>query len=383
MQTSNDQLISRARASEPLPETLLKDHLLALFPKMGYDAVLGDSQASDPSDVIPLFFTKDAILLFPPSTDNPNKSLLKGIVANVSRVCEGNKEALNNKDLLLFPIYQEWNVAFYPRNFWALGVYVVAEHQFYLLDPTGPNRAYVYSYNLKYLNKDLTKALAFTNVPVKSLIPYCINIQPLNDKVSSGYWIAYFIEQLASGMSLQDIRNLSTQTPLVQVDAVKVNLSTLHQIIENEQESSDTPRPSVYTQLDISPVIIQHEKQDYAHPSQNDVEAGLSYARSLLHSGVPRQNSQSEGRQSPPISGDRFKFDFYLKLIFAGTLTSIVALLCLAPATPVISATVSTGLLAAGVTLFVAGALGRCGVFGRTAQPNSESPFILTEGLTR
>ena len=246
-----------------------------------------------------------------------------------------------------------------------------------MLDPTGPNRAFLYSSNLKYLNKDLTSALAFTGAPVKPLIPYYLSIQPISDKVSSGYWIAYFIEQLASGMSLQNIRNLSTQTPLILVDTVKASLSVLHQMIDNVQEFSDTPHPTVYSQVDISSVITEHERQDYAHPDQHDTQ----YARSLLNSGATYPNSHTEGPQSSPISGARFKFDFYFKLICTGTLTSIMALLCLASATPVISATVSTGLLAAGVTLFAVGALGRCGLFGTTPRLQSEVPGTKIETL--
>lgn len=382
MQTSNDPSISNASAIELLPDVLLQDHLLALFPKMGYDPVQGDARASDPNDVIPLFFTKGPILLFPPSTDNPKKSLLRGIVGNVSRVLEAHKDALNNKKLLLFPIYEEWNVAFRPRKSWVLGVYVVAEQQFYLLDSTGPNRASFYSSNLQDLNNDLTVALAFTNTPIKPLKPSYLNLQPRGDAISSGHWIAYFIEKFASGMSLQDILNLPTQTPLTKIDAVKARLTRVYQHIESVQESpqdEDASHSCEDTPLDISAVIEQQERQDYGRPSQQNPED----VRSFLHCGIPTQKSQSEGLQSRPISGDGFKFDFYFKLIFAGTLTSIIALLCLASAAPVISATVSSGLLAVGVTLFAAGILGRCGLFaGNFASHREGHHHRLTEGFT-
>ena len=64
--------------------------------------------------------------------------------------------------------------------------------------------------------------------------------------------------------------------------------------------------------------------------------------------------------------------------MFAGVAATLVAMFCLASTTtPVVSASVSTGILAVGVVMFVAGALGKCGLFSkRSRPPEMDEPTI-------
>ena len=63
-----------------LPTHWGKKDFLELFPKMGYQPMRGE-----PNDLTPLYYEKAQSLLFPPSTDNPYGSQIKGIQENVKR----------------------------------------------------------------------------------------------------------------------------------------------------------------------------------------------------------------------------------------------------------------------------------------------------------
>lgn len=364
-------------SNEALPNKLGYKHLLKLFPKMGYQAVIrDDAQASDPSDLVPLYFTSEQILLFPPCTDNPNASQLPSIEATLARAFGQQRELLNSKEWLLFPIYEEWNYQFKPRRNWVLLAYSRVTNQFYLLDPTGPYRASLYKSNLKYLNSELKVIFKSLLPEVKDLEPCYLDLQLLGDSQSSGHWVAYFIVLFASGTSLDEFRQLSKRRPALLVAEVSTALSELSTSTEDQlpEEENSSPTLSAKFYVGVSGInLLTYEKRDYGQPSALKGEAQVN---SLLSSG------ERVGREPettvPPQLGFGFKIDLYSLLIFSGTVAGLIALFCLASTTSsILSATAATGILVVGTALFVGGALGKCGLFGGT-QPTFDASVPAT-----
>lgn len=368
MQQQKDRPIHLDVSTEALPSKLSRDHLLALFAKMGYQAVLGDAQSSNPSDLVPLYYTHGQILLFPPCTDNPNTSQLNGIHETVRRAFGEKKDLLTTKDWLLFPIFEEWNVLFQSRQSWVLLAYFRTENQFYLLDPTGPKRASVYQGNLQYLNQALQKTFEAPLFSAwKPLVPSYLSFQPLTDSSSSGFWVAYFIERLASGLSLAELLDLSKRKPLMSVQEVRVALSQLNPSQAEDLRSAEddsSPINSVHVASGLLSGVFQIEKQSYGQPGRENADVDGELVSSFLSSGANGSILANGGGDNPQQQSYGFKLNFYSILIFSGTASALVGLLCLTTVTPAISATVATGVLVVGMALFVAGGLGKCGLFG-------------------
>ncbi len=371
MQNEKESLGKLKNSSEALPSKSSKEDLLALFPKMGYEAVYSDAQSSNPSARVPLYFTHGQVLLFPPCTDKPNNdSQLNGVFESVNRAFGDKRDLLLTKDWLLFPIFEEWNL-FFPgtsRKSWVLLAYSRLENQFYLLDPTGPKRASFYKNNLKYLNQALQRTfVASFHSGWKTFEPTHLNLQPLNDSSSSEFWVAYFIERLTSDGNLAELLELSTRKPLMLVQDVKIVLSQLSssQTYESQFIENISLIHSVSSEVDdvLRFCVAEIEKQDYGH-TQVSTSGVDSSVRSLLSYGAnqPILASGEGGGHQQQSHG--FRLNFYSILIFTGAASSLVALLCLAASSPIISATATTGVLVVGMALFVAGALGKCGLFG-------------------
>ncbi len=376
-QQQQDRLIQSDVSIEGLPSKLSRDHLLALFAKMGYQAVLGEAQFYNHSDPVPLYYTYEQILLFPPCTDNPNTSQLNGIHETVRRAFGEKKNLLTTKDWLLFPIFEEWNVLFQSRKSWVLLAYCRAEKQFYLLDPTGPKRASVYQGNLQYLNQALQKTFEPPLFSVcKPLVPCYLSLQPLTDSSSSGFWVAYFIERLASGSSLAELLDLSKRKPLMSVQEVRVALSQLNPSHAEDLRSAkdhSSPINSVHVASGILSRFFEIEKQDYGQPGRENADVDGELVSSFLSSGANGSTLANGGGDNPQQQSYGFKLNFYSILIFSGTASALVGLLCLTTVTPVISATAATGVLVVGMALFVAGTLGKCGLFGGTKPLNRDA----------
>jgi hypothetical protein len=367
MQDKKGSLDKLENSSEALPSKLSKEDLLALFPKMGYEAVYSDAQSSNLSARVLLYYTYKKVLLFPPCTDNPNNhSQFNGVFESVNRAFGERRELLHTKDWLLFPIFEEWNL-FLPgtsRKSWVLLAYSRAENQFYLLDPTGPKRAFFYKDNLKYLNQALQNTfVAPFHSGWKTFEPTYLNLQPLNDSSSSEFWVAYFIERLTSDGNLAELLELSTRKPLMLVQDVKIVLSQLSssQTYESRPIENISPIHSVSSVVYVLGDVPKIEKQNYGVPVEN---FSFDSVRSLLSYGAnqPILASGEGGGHQQQSHG--FRLNFYSILIFTGAASSLVALLCLAASSPIISATATTGVLVVGMALFVAGALGKCGLFG-------------------
>jgi|GEM_PF-4002232 len=380
MQDKKGSLDKLENSSEALPSKLSKEDLLALFPKMGYEAVYSDAQSSNPSARVPLYFTHGQVLLFPPCTDNPNNhSQFNGVFESVNRAFGERRELLHTKDWLLFPIFEEWN-RFLPgtsRKSWVLLAYSRAENQFYLLDPTGPKRAFFYKDNLKYLNQALQNTfVAPFHSGWKTFEPTYLNLQPLNDSSSSEFWVAYFIERLTSDGNLAELLELSTRKPLMLVQDVKIVLSQLSSSPTYESRSIENISPihSVSSAVDVLACVAQIEKQDYGYTQIKT--GGVDSVPSLLRSGAnqPILASGEGGGHQQQSHG--FRLNFYSILIFTGAASSLVALLCLAASSPIISATATTGVLVVGMALFVAGALGKCGLFGGVKSTHTDEGIL-------
>ncbi len=385
MQDEKGSLGKLENSSEALPSKLSKEDLLALFPKMGYEAVYSDAQSSNPSALVLLYYTYKKVLLFPPCTDNPNNSQLNGVFESVRRAFGDKRNLLLTKDWLLFPIFEEWNL-FLPgtsRKSWVLLAYSRAENQFYLLDPTGPKRAYFYKNNLKYLNQALQSTfVASFHSGWKTFEPTHLNLQPLNDSSSSEFWVAYFIARLTSDGNLSKLLELSTRKPLMLVQDVKLVLSKLSSSQTYEPRSIEkiSPIHSVSSEVDdVLGCVAEIEKQDYGHTQVS--RSGVDSVRSLLSNGAnqPILASGEGGGHQQQSHG--FRLNFYSILIFTGAASSLVALLCLAASSPIISATATTGVLVVGMALFVAGALGKCGLFGGVKSTHTDEG-ILTSNVS-
>ena len=379
MQDKKGSLDKLENSSEALPSKLSKEDLLALFPKMGYEAVYSDAQSSNPSALVPLYYTHGQVLLFPPCTDNPNNSQLNGVFESVRRAFGDKRDLLHTKDWLLFPIFEEWNL-FLPgtsRKSWVLLAYSRLENQFYLLDPTGPKRASFYKYNLKYLNQALQNTFVAPFCSEwKTFEPTYLNLQPFIDSSSSGFWVAYFIARLTSDGKLAELLELSTRKPLMLVQDVKIVLSQLSssQTYESRSIENIIPIHSVSSKVDDVRCVAEIEKQDYGHTQVST--SGVDSVRSLLSYGAnqPILASGEGGGHQQQSHG--FRLNFYSILIFTGAASSLVALLCLAASSPIISATATTGVLVVGMALFVAGALGKCGLFGGVNSTHTDEGIL-------
>ncbi len=357
---------------------------MALFPKMGYEAVYSDAQSSNPSALVLLYYTYKKVLLFPPCTDNPNNnSQLNGVFESVNRAFGDNRDLLLTKDWLLFPIFEEWNPFFTvtSRKSWVLLAYSRLENRFYLLDPTGPKRAFFYKDNLKYLKQALQLTfVAPFHSGWKTFEPTHLNLQPLNDSSSSEFWVAYFIERLTSDGNLAELLELSTRKPLMLVQDVKIFLSKLSSSQKYESQSIENTSPihSVSSVVDVLGDVPKIEKQNYGVPVE---KFGFDSARSLLSYGAnqPILASGEGGGHQQQSHG--FRLNFYSILIFTGAASSLVALLCLAASSPIISATATTGVLVVGMALFVAGALGKCGLFGGVKSTHTDEGILTSNVL--
>ncbi|MEI6095047.1 MAG: hypothetical protein WCR08_06240, partial [Gammaproteobacteria bacterium] len=301
--------------SEALPSKLSKEYLLALFPKMGYEAVYSDAQSSNPSALVPLYYTHGQVLLFPPCTDNPNNSQLNGVFESVRRAFGDKRDLLLTKDWLLFPIFEEWNLLFTvtSRKSWVLLAYSRLENRFYLLDPTGPKRAFFYKDNLKYLNQALQNT--FVAPFCSEWKPTYLNLQPLADSSSSGFWVAYFIERLTSDGSLAELLELSTRKPLMLVQDVKIVLSQLSssQTYESRSIENISPIHSVSSVVDVLGCVAKIEKQDYGNTQVRT--GGVDIVPSLLRSGANQLTLASGEGGGHQQQSHGFRLNFYSILI--------------------------------------------------------------------
>lgn len=350
--------------SETLPSHLVQTDLLKLFSRMGYQPVRASATASDPNAIPPLYYTSEYSFLFPPSTDNPNASKLNGIETTLDRAFGQEREILKTKEWLLFPIYEEWNYNWTPRKHWVLLAYCQSENQFYLLDPVGYKRGNYYSSNYKYLNEAIQTAFQSVLSEIKPFVPHYLELQGLLDSKSSGHWVAYCLLLFLSGERMEGFKALSKSASPLGLEEVKRRLLQLHHSAsEAKFEADSSPSHSlVMHQLVVMP--SNFEKRDYAIPTQETDEVA-----SLLN-GVSQTNVPQE-TGSLPQSGFGFSLNLYSVLLFSGAVTGLIALLCLASTTPILSATAATSMLVVGATLFFAGALGKCGIFGGGgASPN-------------
>lgn len=375
-----------------LPAKLEPEHLLSLLPSLGYQAVIGaDAVASSPSEQRPLYFVHEQVIVLPPSTDNPlnSPSKLNGIEANVTRAMSVDGSLLRDKDLILFPVYEEWQprMSLSARKHWVLLAYVKADNTIYLLDSMGRNRGEnFYGSNLKYLDEAAKKALRSLDYVIdQPLKKMYLDRQSINDTVSGGYWVSYLMYRFNQGMDLAGLQHeVSTKTLQdIKADLIQVRENMANALVEGDGSSKHgaDPDPS-----HISPTLIevvdpeQFERQNYAQPAGPNVQNQPSNqaASSLLLSPTTVASNSVAGQRLVPESHtppfwSRFKLDFYSILIYAGAASALLALLCLASTTPFVSATVSTGVLGFGMVMVVSGILGKCGIFP-TFQSGSSHP---------
>lgn len=364
-----------------LPEKLESEHLLSLLPSLGYQAVIGaDAVASSPSEQRPLYFVHEQVIVLPPSTDNPlnSPSKLNGIEANVTRA-SGVDGSLRDKELILFPVYEEWQprMSLSARKHWVLLAYVKADKTIYLLDSMGRNRGEsFYGNNLKYLDAAVKNALHSLDYVVdQPLKKMYLDRQSVSDTLSGGYWVSYLMYRFNQGMDLAALQlEVSTKTlQNIKADLIQARQNMATALAEGDGGSrlgGDSDHGHT------SPILIQvvdsdqFERQDYAQPAGLNAQSQLSnqVASSLLLSSTTVASNSVAGQRVVPESHtppfwSRFKLDFYSVLIYAGAASALLALLCLASTTPLVSATVSTGVLGVGMVMVVTGILGKCGIF--------------------
>ena len=391
-----------------LPAKLGAEHILSLLPSLGYQAVRGaDAVASTGNMQIPLYFTHAQMVVLPPSTDNPNSSRsgLNGIETNMTRAISGDKSPLLDKDLILFPVFEEWQpsgLSWEPRQHWVLLVYVKATKTVYLLDAMGPRRGeFCYgSKKLAHMVAAVKKALGTVDCAIEHpLEKMYFDRQPVSDTVSGGHWVAYWIHRFNQAIDLAALQVEIAKKTLLDVKAdLEFARQSVISVVQSDRVEAGTDNsdhdgrmsPSI---LEIvSPESIERQKygQLGAPPVQSDVQAP-SAARSILFS--PSTVDQKKAMAPPPVSAQpvsantrpwyRFNLDLYSMLIYAGAAIALLAMFCMASATPLLSATVSAGALGVGVVLFVGGVLGKCGLFSRhearhdTALPSNQHSAVL------
>lgn len=373
--------------SNTLPKKLGKEDILGALPKLGLVPILSpNALASDANDLLPLYYTCEQAVIFPPVTDNPNNSKngLRGVSEIVSRAIEAKNDLMQDKKFLLFPLFEEWNpwMRGAPRQQWVLLIYVNSENKFYLLDPTSSTRSSFYESNLKYIKEALTTSFKSILGDIQ-FVPSYLNLQSWTDSDSGGHWILYCITRLITGSTITDLQNLSKQKPVIQLGKVK------NEIEEKFKETLESSTPPL-RQYDRTPEQSEHDIEEITnnftprHSKQNYAVEGEPASLGLMHNLVsvrPREGFNLERTSSArrPAPQSSFLLKLYSFLMFAGTATALVALFCLSTTPPLLTATVSTGVLATGVVMFLGGVLGKCGLFGGAQPPANDVTVSQTD----
>lgn len=377
-----------------LPDKLEAQHLLSLLPSLGYQAVMRDTGASAPDIQMPLYFTHAQMVVLPPSTDNPenSRSKLNGIEANMNRAISDGDARLLHKDLIFFPVFEEWQASMSfscePRQHWVLLVYLKAANTLYLLDAMGSNRSKTnYGQKLAHMDGAVRNALAKLNFAVKHpLVKMYFNWQWLTDTVSGGHWVSYWLYRFnQQGFDFAALKSEMTTKNLqdVKADLTRVRQAAMPAVKEEIVEDSDH---GLETPLNL--VIVENiERQCYAQSTDpNTPTNSTSRSCSILFSPsnvIPKKvatppylSEQSLRANTRPWY--RFNLDFYSMLIYAGAAIALFAMFCLASATPLLSATLSAGALGVGVVVFLGGVLGKCGFFS-SHSPLPHTKFSLAQ----
>lgn len=381
-------------AQRALQENLGAKDIRSLLPILGFQPVVTGVANSQAIDQAAPFYVHNSMVVLAPSTDNPNKSQcgLFGVEANVtnalSHQAQGSTNFLRGKDLVIFPVYEEWNsrAQFSPRLNWVLFVYVQSRSKIYLLDYTGPFMAGLYKQNLRHIEKALKNALGMLDYPIDNLLAleavYLDRRESMNEN-SSGFWIAYILYRLNQGSDVARLKQELASVTLGRIKQVLTHIPQTSQEIQDNVENSITPNQSStnITNVSIQAAVPLFETQDYARPGTHNLDLALpsraGIVESLVSSGSSiRRTMILDGETAnSPTFWSRFHWDVYSKLILSGMVTAALALLCLAMTSPVLSATISTGILGLGVTMFVGGMLGKFGVFsgGSSSTPPSNA----------
>lgn len=377
----------------PLPAKLEPEHILTLLPSLGYEMVMGNEAPSESILQTPLYFQHHDILVFPPSTDNPLKSSSKllGIEATVEKALQHIQEnnALEDKSMLIFPVYEEWQargLSWEPRKHWVLLVYVKKEQKLYFLDSKGPTlSATLYGHQLHHMESAAKNALS---IDLKLELPHPLtklfsDRQDASDAQSSGYWIAYSLYRFNQSVDLAGL----------QVDLKDKKIGTITEIItqarqtyasrsNGEDVSPDVSRKDHEQHLGVVVDPASIERQDYAMSIATTEHQPLNNTSSHPPADSLLQSSTQINPASVPISAQppgnhpasapwyRFKLDVYSALIYVGAVVVLLALLGLASVVPLVSTTVSAGALGLGVVMVLSGILGKCGIFPARSASN-------------
>lgn len=378
-----------------LPEILGEKDIRSLLPILGFQPVdTAIAHHSQPHDQAACY-THDNMVVLPPSTDNPNKSQcgLLGVEVNVAKAAslqaQESVDFLRNKELVIFPVYEEWNSRFQfsPRQNWVLFVYVKSQSRIYLLDYTSSTIAGFYTTNLKHIEKALSNALSTLGYTITHpLEAVYLDRRASNNEKASSFWIAYMLYRLNQG---SEVSRLKQDLASVTLGGIKQVLSHIPQTLQEIQDDSErgiTPSHSSANIIDVSRKAIPlFEIQNYANPKDqhngSELPPRIEMVSSLVSSGpsIRREINSDDGATNPPTFWSRFRLDVYSKLILSGMVMSALALLCLAMTPPVLPATISTGILGLGVAMFVGGMLGKFGVFNRRGDTSAppDNPNIL------
>lgn len=364
MTDTRDERSSTLSAHEhhaSMPDKLEKEHLLALFPKLGYEPIVDRTAFSNnPNEIVPVYYHHAQILLFPPSTDNPNNNLvLNGVAQNIDRACRLDQNLLATKDLIVFPILEEWNVMRKPRRSWVLVVYDRTTQFLHLIDPTGHRRPDYYETagNLKPLERAVTEKFTEKNILITAngkllLQKNYLGIQDKSDNVSSGHWISYILYRLNQGETLTNVlQNEYSLTSKPTIQGVRDDL--LHLMHPETQDDLSEPINGNESSNDILVLAPKFEVQNYGQPGPTP----SSDTRSFLSSGDTLNNSVG------PAPSHRFRLDVYTSLIFAGTGLTLIALVCLSGVISVVPTAIATSMVGLATVMFLGGVLGKLGVF--------------------
>lgn len=328
------------------------DDILALLPKLGYQAVYKEEGSN-----AALYYEKDRLLVFPPVSDLRDKGTLKSITATLEEASTHCPTLMQNKERLFFPVLEEQPYGGKPRGFWVILMYDYNNKTMSMVDPTGYFRAS--SYHTGPMASELEAALQKLDLSVDK--PFDRNhlaVQPLADIVSSGHWICYFLHKFSEGLDLAALINKLKVDKLLTQDMLMVltgldRCTSVDLREEGGADSFSTHPPHAEDSVAFPPL---QEKQRYA------------IHLTAVHCATFNIDADGEDvitGHSPPqsLGAAYFQWNLYAALMLSGMALVVLGVVCLAGQVAVLPPTGAAIVLGVGTLTFFSGLIGKCGLF--------------------
>ncbi|HVT62454.1 MAG TPA: hypothetical protein VHD33_03065 [Legionellaceae bacterium] len=351
---------SPSQALDGLPDKLERNDILALLLKFGFQAVFSKYD----QDKTPVYYEKQGMYLLPLAADNERYQVLPSIEAVLTKAFQANANILTQN--FWIPVLEMQRGK--QPSFWVLLMYEPNPNgpaSLTMIDPTGKNRAVFFPYSTTPMLDQFKKAIAGKNVTLNSMQLDYLGVQDFYDSISGGYWITYFIYKLSGGETFNNTKDVVKKTSLITIKEVFEKLCL--------PPCTDMEIPPALS-MSSNALPVNVEKQIYAS-TQNEV----SFSKGLAASPTFNQDPNDfVPEYSKNISGswNYFRLNFYSTLILSGTILALVGLFCLSSPISMLSSTHAAGLTGVGIITFIAGLLGKCGLFDNKAGAKSDQPIV-------